>query len=241
MRTEATEAFTARLLEALPHLRPRYDAAAAECRAEGVEDAATEIFLDHHLRDLVARFRRDPGGARGELEALAGVLEREYGLDDDVDSLVGGLLALLGPQGADADPAAVLGPKLRALVDGRRSWRPRPADEALVGRLVEAVPALVPLAREEGYGEEGVLVHPFLSEVARREAENVASGRLDEVRAVLEMLESEYGTGDVDGPIAVGFVEMLPYPGEPGVAIVDLLGPKLRGELARQRPSLFGG
>jgi hypothetical protein len=71
--------------------------------------------------------------------------------------------------------------------------------------------------------------------VARREAENVDTGRLDEPRTVLDLLESEFGTGDVDGQIAVGFVEMLPYPGEPGAAIVDLLGPKLRAELGRQR------
>jgi hypothetical protein len=231
----STEAFTARLLEALPALRPRYEAAVAECREEGIEDAATDIFLDEYVRDLVGRFS-DDAGARDELEALAAVLEREYGTgDDDVDSLLQALLALLGPGGEGADPAAALGPKLRAYVESRRSWRPRSADVELVRRLVEAVPALEPLAREEGYGDQGVLVHPFLSEVARREADSVETGRLDEPRTVLDLLESEFGSGDVDGPIAVGFVEMLPYPGEPGAGIVDLLGPKLRAELVRQR------
>jgi hypothetical protein len=230
----STEALTARLLEALPALRPRYEAAVAECRAEGIEDAATDIFLDEYVRDLVGRFADDPG-ARAELGALFAVLEREYGGDADVDNLVEALLALLGPGGEGLDPAAVLGPRLRAYVESRRSWRPRPADVELVRRLIEAVPALEPLAREEGYGDEGILVHPFLSEVARREAESVRTGRLDEPRTVLDLLESEFGTGDVDGPIAVGFVEMLPYPGEPGAGIVDLLGPKLRAELVRQR------
>jgi len=230
----STRAFTARLLEALPALRPRYEAAVAECRAEGIEDAATDVFLDQYVRDLAGRFA-DDAGARAELEALAAVLEREYGTGDDVDNLLEALLALLGPGDEGPDPAAALGPKLRAHVERRRSWRPRPADVELVRRLIEAVPALEPLAREEGYGHEGVLVHPFLSEVARREAESVETGRFDEPRTVLDLLEAEFGTGGVDGSIAVGFVEMLPYPGEPGAGIADLLGPKLRAELVRQR------
>ena len=45
-----------------------------------------------------------------------------------------------------------------------------------------------------------------------------------------------YGTGEVDEPMAVSCVEGLPYPGRPGEVIVDMLGPKVRAEPARQRP-----
>ena len=231
-----TEAFTARLLEALPGTRGRYEAAVATCRAEGIEDAATRIFLDEYLRDLLDRFRADPDAVRLELARLARVLEQEYGIDDEVDYFLDALLALVPPGHEQPDPAVVLGPKLRAVVEAKRAWRARPPDAELVRRLLDAVPALEPLAREHTYGDrEDVLVHPFLGGVAEREAENAAAGRLDEVRTVLGLLEDAYGTGDVDEPIAVSFVEMLPYPDEPGAVVVDLLGPKLRAEIARQR------
>lgn len=239
-----TEAFAGRLLEALPALRPRYEAVAAECRAEGLGDAIPDVFLDEYSRELLDRYRDDPSGAAPELAALAAVLEREYGTDGDADSLIeAGFLALLPADPTDPDPAALLGPKLLAAVGRERAWRAEPADAALVQRMVDAVPALEPIARDNTYGEhDDVLVHQFLAEVAKREAANVATGeRLDEVRAVLDLLEAELGTGDVDEPIGVSFVENLPYPGDPGIAIVDQLGPKLRAMLVRQRPSLFGG
>jgi hypothetical protein len=137
----------------------------------------------------------------------------------------------------------VLGPALLASVGRERGWRAEPADAALVRRLLDAVPALEPIARDNTYGDhDDVLIHQFLGEVAEREAENVATGRrLEEVRAVLDLLEAEFGTGDVDEPIGTAFVENLPYPGDPGIAILDQLGPKLRAVLTRQRPALFGG
>ena len=236
MSTEGYEAFTARLLAALPGSRPRYDAAVALCRAEGIEDAATRIFLDEYLRELLGRFRQDPEGTRPELARLAGVLEGEWGRDDDLDHYLDALMALLPPGYEEPDPAVVLGPRLRAVVEGKRSWRARPSDTALVRRLLDAVPALAELTPDYEYGDHrDVLVHPFLGAVAFRAADDVEAGRLDEVRRILDLLEAEYGTGDADEPIAVSFVENLPYPGEPGAAIVDLLGPKLRAELARQR------
>jgi hypothetical protein len=239
-----TEAFAGRLLEALPALRPRYEAVAAECRAEGLGDAIPDVFLDEYSRELLDRFRGDPSGAASELATLAVFLEREYGTDGDVDSLIeAGFLALLPAGRTDPDPAALLGPTLLAAVGRERTWRAEPADAALVQRMLDAVPALEPIARDNTYGEhDDVLVHQFLAEVVEREAANVAAGeRLDEVRAVLDLLEAELGTGDVDEPIAVSFVENLPYPGDPGIAIVDRLGPRLRAMLVRQRPSLFAG
>jgi hypothetical protein len=238
-----TEAFAARLLEALPALRPRYDAVAAECRAEGLGDAIPDVFLDEYSRELLDRYRGDPAGTGPELAALAAVLEREYGADGDVDSLIEACFLALLPSGrTDPDPAGLLGPKLLAAVGRERAWRAAPADAALVRRLLDAVPELEPIARDNTYGDhEDVLIHQFLAEVTQREAANVAAGRrLEEVRAVLDLLEAEFGTGDVDEPIAASFVENLPYPGDPGIAIVDQLGPKLRAMLARQRPSPFG-
>jgi hypothetical protein len=101
--------------------------------------------------------------------------------------------------------------------------------------MISAVPALEPLTSDNTFGDhEEVLVHEFLADVVRQEVDNFLAGCLDEVRAVLDLLERECG-GDVDEPIAVSFVENLPYPHEPAAALVDLLGPNLRAEHDRQR------
>jgi hypothetical protein len=135
----------------------------------------------------------------------------------------------------------VLGPKLSEVVGERRDWRAAPAAAAFVERVTDAVPALGRLAAENRYGDRrDVLVHGFLGDVAFRELDNYRSGgpvAMEEVRTVLALLEAELGTDrGVDEAIAVSFVENLPYPGEPGADLVDQLGPKLRAELARQRP-----
>ncbi|MBT0769061.1 hypothetical protein KIH74_09000 [Kineosporia sp. J2-2] len=51
-------------------------------------------------------------------------------------------------------------------------------------------------------------------------------------------LEDEY-TGPQEEPIAVSFVENLPYPNEPAAGVVELLGPRLRAQLIRQRGALY--
>jgi hypothetical protein len=97
----------------------------------------------------------------------------------------------------------------RPSTSGARGVPIRLVSRSLVERLLGAVPALEPLARENGHGDpEGLLVHVFLGDVARRQAENVEAGRLAEPRAVLDVLEDEFGAGTpVDEPIAVSFVE----------------------------------
>jgi hypothetical protein len=228
-------AFVERLLTAIPHLRSRFEAIADECRADGLAEAAPGEFLDGLTRDLLASFRADPIAGRAPLAELATVLEAEYGADADVDSLIDSSVLALFPPRTDPDPAAVLGPKLAAAVARDRSWRARPADAELVQRLVAAVPALEPLAAEHRFGDHGdVLVHAFLGDVMRLLADDVEAGRRDAAETVLAVLDDAWG-GDNDEAIAASFVEHLPWPSEPGAALTGLLGPRLRGELDRQR------
>jgi hypothetical protein len=252
MSRQAAEDFVERLVTALPALRPEYEQIYRECREDGLAEAAPEVFLDEQTRALRYRFRDGVIEARAELEALAAAIEAGYGEDPDVDELVDAcFLALLSaptppPTPTSAveggpDPRAVLGPKLSAVIDERRDWRAAPGAVAFVDRVTAAVPALLRLAAENEYGDRGdVLVHGFLGDVAFRELDNYRSGgpvAMEEVRTVIALLEGELGTDrGVDEAIAVSFVENLPYPGEPGADLVDLLGPKLRAELDRQRP-----
>jgi hypothetical protein len=242
MMSEATDGFAARLLDALPALRPRYEATAAECRAAGMADAAPDVVLDEYTRDVLGRFAADPEGVRPELAALAGFLDEEYGRDgpaaEDVRRLIEACFVALLPPAADPDPAEVLGHHLAPLVGEERAWRAPAADVALVRRMVGAAPELERLARDNyELGYEDVLLHRFLADVALREAANVAAGaRGDEVRAVLDLLDAEFDDPALEEAIAVSFVENLPYPDEEGIGIVALLGPRLRAELSRQRP-----
>jgi hypothetical protein len=252
MSRRTTEDFVERLVTALPALRAEYDQIYRECREDGLSEAAPEVFLDEQTRALRYRFRDGVIEARAELEALAAAIEAEYGEDPDVDELVDAcFLALLSaptppPTPTSAveggpDPRAVLGPQLSAVLGERRDWRAAPGAVAFVDRVTEAVPALLRLAAENEYGDHGdVLVHGFLGDVAFRELDNYRSGgpvAMEEVRTVVALLETELGVDrGVDEAIAVSFVENLPYPDQPGADLVDLLGPKLRAELARQRP-----
>ncbi len=234
----AIEALIERLLGAEPELRPRYLSAVAECEAAGFPDTAPWELLESHTRGLIDRFVANPSAGRGRLAQLATLLEDEYGNDPDVDSLIdAGFLTPFGSRHHEPDPAEVLMPRLADALANTRNWRARPSDLALVERLIASVPALEPLASENTYGDhDDVLIHPFLSDVVRWVVENFEAGQLEEVTAVLDVLESSWG-GEVDEPIAVSFVEALPYTNERGAALVQLLGPQLRAELTRQRGS----
>jgi hypothetical protein len=203
--------------------------------AEGIGDGAPFIFLGEYTHLLLEAFRVDPAVGRAPLAKIALILEAEFGRDAEVDSIIdSGFVTLMGMK-REPDPAVVLGPRLAGVLNQQRSWRAKPADQALVVRMISAVPALEPLARDNTFGDhEDVLVHDFLADVVRQEVDNVLAGHLDEVSAVLDLLEREWG-GDVDEPIAVSFVEHLPYPHEPGAGLVDMLGPNLRAEHDRQR------
>lgn len=241
--SQATDAFVDRLLVALPSLQDEYETIRREAAEEGLREHVAGVFLDEVTRALRYRFRDGVIEAAQELADLAGVLEGEYGDDPEVDQLIEGcFVALLSvdEETGGRDPVTVLGPKLAAVVRERRQWRADPAAASFVTRVVEAVPALGRLAADNRYGDRGdVLVHGFLSDVAFREADNFRSEdpvALDEVRAVLAVLEAELGKDrGVDEAIAVSFVENLPYPGEPGDALAGELGPKLKAELEAQR------
>ncbi len=230
------EAFLGRALDALPHLRPAYEATFAECQALGLAEGAPGEFLFEHTLELTERLGSEPEAARSELAVLAQVHEQEYGRDPAVDDLIRtNVLGMLPPGIGALDTDGLLGPKLAAALREQRGWRAGPGVAAFVSRLVAAVPALEPLARENAFGDHGdVLVHPLLGDVVAREVDNLRQGRVDEVRAVLDVLEAEFA-GAAEEPIAVSFVENLPYPDEPGAELVDLLGPRLRAELERQR------
>lgn len=232
---ENARAFIERVLDALPQLRAQYEVTTAECVAEGFGDGAPFIFLGEYTHVLLEAFKVDPAAGRSPLAKIALILEAEFGHDPEVDSIIdSAFVTLMGTKRAP-DPAVVLGPKLARVLNQQRSWREKPANQALVERMISAIPALEPLARDNTFGDHNdVLVHEFLADVVRQEADNFLAGRLEEVRAVLDLLEQEWG-GEVDEPIAVSFVEHLPYPHEPAAALVDLLGPNLRAEHDRQR------
>lgn len=230
------EALVALVLREFPAMRSQYEATVAECAAEGLAEAGPAEFLYWHTHTLVEGFRRDPAAGQASLARLARILESEYGHDSELDIFIQStFLVLITTRPGLPDPARLLGPKLASVIRQDRNWRATPADQALVERMISAVPALAPLARGNTFGDhQDVLVHRFLADVVRQEVDSFLAGQLDQARAVLDLLEQEWG-GDVDEPIAVSFVENLPYPHEPAAALVDLLGPNLRAEHDRQR------
>lgn len=238
----AAVAFAERLLAAEPGLRPAYERIVGELRAEGVDSQGVAALVSEYTRELLENPDAAPS-ALPELSELSGLLEREYGADAAVDTVIESAFVLqMGERRPTGDPADLLGPKLRRLVDEERAWRAAPADAALVERMLAAAPGLRELTAENTWGDHGdVLVHGFLADVVRREVENVEAAQFEEPRAVVELLESLFhAEGGADEAIAVSFVENLPYPGEAGQPLIALLGPKLRAELEGQRGSLGG-
>jgi hypothetical protein len=195
-------------------------------------------FLMDAAMDVRTWFRN---GQTGQLTVLFGFLESELGRDPDVDQLIGGYFADLLPE--PGDPAEgvldLLGPKLRALRFQKLCEEDESAPESTVrflDRMADAVPLLRDRLQEHFLDYRRPPGHAFMGQVVFEVFELYASGRAEDVRPLLEFLEGEFGVDqDVDTVIAVSFVEMLPSLGERGAEIEDALGPRLRGELARQR------
>lgn len=115
----------------------------------------------------------------------------------------------------------------------------RPTSEALVRRLVREVPSLETALRAHlDFTDGEILSHPFFADLTRQ-VQSWAGGpsrrRQRDVRRILEVLEEEHGSGDIDvvSLIALSFVEVL-EPQEKGYQEVRaMMGPLLRAELAR--------
>ncbi|HEY8454536.1 MAG TPA: hypothetical protein VIL34_03000 [Actinopolymorphaceae bacterium] len=235
--TAATEALVERIVDIVPDFRPLLE----EFRAEQLGEMWEAVFLDEATRGLVSRAMSGEQAATSQLQALASFLEGECGKAEEIDAAIDGFLTPFPSPGEPGhDLVQMLGGKLKERLDRQRQWRTRPEEAAFVDRLVQAVPALASVADENRAGDhDDVLPNRFLADVAFRQVENHLSGNeaaQSEVRAVLAALEAEFGSDDgVDTAIATSFLENLPYPGEPGADIVNLLGPKLREELLRQR------
>ncbi|MGH8773707.1 MAG: hypothetical protein ACRDWI_00540 [Jiangellaceae bacterium] len=257
---DPTDALVQSLIEAVPSLRERL----ASLRGEDLGPDLAWVFLDEATRDLRERSRHGDVGARADIASIAAALEPAFGADFETDLLIDDafMVQLPWPGDPDADLLDQLGPNLWAAVDRQRDWRLPPAVASFIDRLVDAVPALRPLAddHKDGY-HDAVLSHPFLADVVRREVnlftggrsfpvaddmsdEDVACHRVlftsdeadpaTEVRTVFGVVERECGHDDaVDELIAVSFVESLPTPDEPGGDVIDLLGPALRAMLDR--------
>jgi hypothetical protein len=242
--TASTEALAERLVRAVPPLRPLRDRLRDELRQPELREALPFFLLEEGTRPIIARAAAGDGDALAQLTTIAELLEAEFGSDDEVDHLIdsGFVILLPYPWEPGGDLVRLLGPKLTAELRRHREWRTAPALVAFVDRLVRAVPALAPLVEENRAGNyNDVLTHPFLGDVTFREVENYLAGdpaALAEVTAVLRHLEAEFGLDEeVDNPIAVSFLENLPYDHEPGAGIASLLGPKLTAALRPQRPS----
>jgi hypothetical protein len=112
-----------------------------------------------------------------------------------------------------------------------------PATHDFVDRLVADFPRLRPL-REDYLAQSGeMLPHVFFGFVtewlvdAYRADPHGGAGTM--WRRLLDRLESEYRRADpdVEELLAAAFAENLPFPDEPGGAIVEHLGPALRADL----------
>lgn len=104
-----------------------------------------------------------------------------------------------------------------------------------MGRLVDEHPALMPVLAEHLVDQEGeILPHILIGEVEKWCETNFKVGQ-DAVQQVLDWLEARYEAAApvVQELIVVSFCEMLPYPTEPNVELLRLLGPVLRREARR--------
>jgi hypothetical protein len=243
--TDLGEVFGEKLFRAVPPLRQEW-----ERYLESHQNNEARWLLPPGMGVFVLRLASSSGkwftsgdpALAVQLDALLGFLESELGVDPGIDELIETGFAAYLPEPGDAAEAMLelLGPKLRA-ARTRQSLEDEAAvpasTVAFLRRLAEAVPPLrdrVAHHFERLHGRP--LPHPFMGEIVFEAVDLVASGRGDEVRLLLDFLESEFGgDDDVDNVIAVSFIELLPNPGEYGAEVENLLGPKLRADLERFR------
>lgn len=110
---------------------------------------------------------------------------------------------------------------------------------SFVTLMAAQFPALGRLRAEHVNDNVGeTLPHVFLGDVTRHVLSllDETSGHVtsqSELHDILQAFEDAYTTGDEDIQelIVVSFLEHLPYPGETGAEIRDMLGPNLRRQL----------
>lgn len=105
----------------------------------------------------------------------------------------------------------------------------------LLEQLAGVNPSLDKLLHEHRRYNEGELPYVFMGEVVSWGVAEFLNGNVDAVSGVLALLESAYeeGNEDVQGLIALGFVESMPSTGQSGAQMSELLGPLLAGEHRR--------
>lgn len=121
--------------------------------------------------------------------------------------------------------------------------------EDVIEELVTHVPAMRGLYEIHIAEYEELLPNVLLSDTVRWLIEDYqTTGELQSPGGqwldVLNILERKYTESlDAEELIAFSFLEMLPYPDEPGYTIVERLGPVLRTELngLESRPESEGG
>lgn len=244
--SDAVDAFEQRMYAAVPALRAEMETYRQSYGDEYAEQGLEPPGLDGFLLDLALDCgQRTLEGSREDaatMRRLFEFMDSELGNDADVDELIETTFVenLPAPDGRYAQILGRLGPKvlaarLRRFQESQLSVPP--STVAFLQRLGAAVPGLQSrVTGHFGYHRGRPLPHAFMGEIVFEAVELVASGRGEVVRPLIGFLEAEYGVDeDVDNVIEVSFVEMLPNPGERGSEIEQLLGPKLRAELERQR------
>lgn len=196
---------------------------------------------------LMCSNRLAAGGPTDDLpvdETLA-FLESAFGSDADTDSFIAGsfLGKLRGAEGIKIDPATRLGPKLRAELERHRAGGGIPVPTPgldFVNDLSTKHPAVAAAMRghlEDWDGELSPYI--FMGDLVLTATHwlDTTDGRATVV-SVLSDLENAYGHDyELDGLIALGFVDALPYPDEAGADLLTMLGPKLRAEHNIQHPA----
>jgi hypothetical protein len=243
--SDVEDLFMRQLLDAFPEFRADLNdelRVYEERKADAFFDPPTaDSFLMSLTQAAVNRYLAGGQAEKRQLRALFGYLESRFGSDPEIDELLESRFVqiLPAPDGPRAQVLDLLGPKLHAArLRMDRDVRAAIPDSLprFLDRLAAAVPPVRDKLDEHVRENRGVLPHTFLEDVVAEVNRLYLAGRTEEIMPFLHFLETEFGLdAEVDNLIAVSFVDELPRPGEPGADIERLLGPKLRGELERQR------
>jgi hypothetical protein len=173
------------------------------------------------------------------------LLESAFGADEVTDRLIAdSFLKNFGsPFEHVVDPASRLGPQLAAELARQRAGVGLPVTsprQDFINALAASHPPVGQVLREHLIDWDDELIpNIFMNDLVLAAIVWLSTdeGR-ESVASILVGLEDAWGRDyEVDELIATGFVEGLPYPGEEGAELLELLGPKLRAEYNAERPS----